>query len=57
MGDNSHEPSLRRLPQTYRVMIEILPVWLALGGLILLGLGVAMVRRSGARPTMGRRLA
>ena len=57
MGDNSHEPRQRRLPQTYRVMIDLLVVWLALGGLILLGLGAALVRRSGARPTMGRRLA
>jgi hypothetical protein len=57
MGDNSHEPSSRRLPQTYRVMIDLLPLWLALSGLILLGLGIALIRRSGARPTMGRRLA
>jgi hypothetical protein len=34
-----------------------LPAWLALGGLVLLGLGLALVRRSGARPAMGRRLA
>jgi hypothetical protein len=34
-----------------------LPLWLALAGLALLGIGRAMVRRSGARPTMGRRLA
>src|SRR6476659_969349 len=38
-------------------MIEMLIVWLALGGLVLLGLGAVLVRRSGARPTMGRRLA
>ena len=57
MGDNSHEPRRRRLPQTYRVMIDMLTVWPALGGLVLLGLGTALVRRSGARPTMGRRLA
>jgi hypothetical protein len=38
-------------------MIDMLIVWLALGGLVLLGLGAALVRRSGARPTMGRRLA
>jgi hypothetical protein len=34
-----------------------LPAWLALGGLVLLGLGLALVRRSGARPATGRRLA
>ena len=35
----------------------ILPTWLALGGLILLGTGLLLIRRSGARPAMGRRLA
>lgn len=33
-----------------------LPLWLALGALLLLGGGLALVRRSGARPAMGRRL-
>ncbi len=31
--------------------------WLALGGLLLLGTGLLLVRRSGARAAMGRRLA
>jgi hypothetical protein len=57
VGDNSHEPSQSRLPQTYRVMIDMLTVWLALGGLVLLWVGGLLIRRSGARPTMGRRLA
>ncbi len=35
----------------------MLPAWLALAGVLLLGIGLALVRRSGARPTMGRRLA
>lgn len=34
-----------------------LPLSLALVGLLLLGSGLALVRRSGARPAMGRRLA
>lgn len=34
-----------------------LPTWLALAGLGLLAAGLLLVRRSGARPTMGRRLA
>lgn len=34
-----------------------LPIWLALGGVLLLGGGLAMLRRSGARPAMARRLA
>ncbi|MGZ8562744.1 MAG: hypothetical protein ACXWWU_03905 [Candidatus Limnocylindria bacterium] len=34
-----------------------LPLWLALGAALLLGGGLALVRRSGARPAMGRRLA
>lgn len=34
-----------------------LPLWLTFGGLLLLGGGLVLVRRSGARPTMGRRLA
>lgn len=35
----------------------MLPGWLALGGVLLLGLGLALIRRSGARPAIGRRLA
>ena len=35
----------------------ILPAWFALGGLVLLGLGLVLIRRSGARPGIGRRLA
>ncbi|MBA3689159.1 MAG: hypothetical protein H0W81_10080 [Chloroflexi bacterium] len=35
----------------------MLPAGLALGGVLLLGLGLALVRRSGARPTIARRLA
>jgi hypothetical protein len=35
----------------------ILPAWLALSGLALLGLGLGLIRRSGARPAIGRRLA
>lgn len=35
----------------------VLPLWLAAGALLLLGAGLALVRRSGARPAMGRRLA
>ena len=35
----------------------ILPAWFALGGLVLLGLGLVLVSRSGARPGIGRRLA
>jgi hypothetical protein len=34
-----------------------LPVWLTIGGLALLGIGLGLVRRSGARSGMGRRLA
>jgi hypothetical protein len=34
-----------------------LPAWLALGAALLLGGGLGLVRRSGARPAMGRRLA
>ena len=34
-----------------------LPAWLAFGAALLLGGGLALVRRSGARPAMGRRLA
>lgn len=35
----------------------MLPLWLALSGVVLLGAGVIAIRRSGARPAMGRRLA
>lgn len=35
----------------------MLPAWLALGGVVLLGLGLVLIRRSGARPAIGRRLA
>ena len=35
----------------------MLPTWLALGGFLLLTGGLLLMRRSGARPTMGRRLA
>ena len=35
----------------------MLPAWLALGGCLLLAGGQLLMRRSGARPTMGRRLA
>jgi len=35
----------------------MLPTWLALGGFLLLGVGLLLVRRSGARAAMGRRLA
>jgi len=35
----------------------MLPFWLALGGGVLLGAGLLAIRRSGARPAMGRRLA
>ena len=35
----------------------MLPVWLAAAGLLLLATGMVLVRRSGARPTMGRQLA
>jgi hypothetical protein len=35
----------------------MLPAWLALGGIVLLGLGLVLIRRSGARPALGRRLA
>lgn len=55
MDDDSDQPGRRPLPQTYRVMIP--SAWLAIGGLLLLVLGGALIRRSGARPTMGRRLA
>lgn len=34
-----------------------LPIWLAIGGLVLLGGGLWLIRRSGARPAMARRLA
>jgi hypothetical protein len=34
-----------------------LPAWLALGAALLLGAGLTLVGRSGARPSMGRRLA
>lgn len=34
-----------------------LPLWLTLGGLVLLAGGLALLRRSGARPAMARRLA
>jgi hypothetical protein len=33
------------------------PAWLAFGGAVLLGAGLLLIRRSGARPAMGRRLA
>jgi hypothetical protein len=35
----------------------MLPLWLAVGGAVLLGAGLFAIRRSGARATMGRRLA
>lgn len=35
----------------------MLPGWLGLGGALLLGGGLVLIRRSGARPTIGRRLA
>ena len=35
----------------------MLPTWLALGGFLLLGVGLFLIRRSGARLAMGRRLA
>ena len=35
----------------------MVPAWLALGGVVLLGVGLMLVRRSGARPALGRRLA
>jgi hypothetical protein len=35
----------------------MLPIWLGLGGVLLLALGLALIRRSGARPTIARRLA
>ena len=35
----------------------MLPLWLALSGVLLLGSGLIAIRRSGARPAMGRRLA
>ena len=35
----------------------ILPAWLALAALAMLGVGTLLIRRSGARPAMGRRLA
>ena len=35
----------------------MLPMWLGLGGLLLLALGLALIRRSGARLAIGRRLA
>jgi hypothetical protein len=35
----------------------MLPAWFALGGLVLLGVGLVLIRRSGARPAIGRRLA
>lgn len=35
----------------------MLPAWLASGGFLLLAGGLLLMRRSGARPTMGRRLA
>lgn len=35
----------------------MLPAWLMLGGVLLMGLGLAFIRRSGARPAIGRRLA
>lgn len=34
-----------------------LPTWLALAGLAMLAAGLILIRRSGARPAMGRRLA
>lgn len=37
--------------------VPTLPLWLALCGVVLLGAGLVLVRRSGARPGMGRRLA
>jgi hypothetical protein len=37
--------------------LVMLPTWLALAGLGLLAAGLLLVRHSGARPTMGRRLA
>lgn len=35
----------------------MLAIWLGLGGVTLLGVGLLLIRRSGARPAMGRRLA
>jgi len=35
----------------------MLPAWFAVGGLVLLGVGLVLIRRSGARPAIGRRLA
>jgi hypothetical protein len=35
----------------------MLPLWLAVGGVVLLGAGLVAIRRSGARPAIGRRLA
>ena len=35
----------------------MLPLWLAVSGVVLLGAGLVAIRRSGARPAMGRRLA
>jgi hypothetical protein len=35
----------------------MLPLWLAVAGVVLLGAGLLSIRRSGARPGMGRRLA
>lgn len=35
----------------------MLPAWLAIAGVVLLATGLALIRRSGARPAMGRRLA
>jgi hypothetical protein len=37
--------------------LSTLPPWLTLGGALLLGGGLALIRRSGARPAMARRLA
>jgi hypothetical protein len=35
----------------------MLPIWLGLGGVLLLAFGLELIRRSGARPTIARRLA
>lgn len=58
------EPSHRVLLQTYsryagstRLQSLMLPAWLAFAGVFLLGIGLLLIRGSGAHPAMGRRLA